>query len=80
MPTPIRQLVSRNLRYLRQRDELRVVDIAEAVGVGYRTVQDWISDKDWGSNPSDENLQALARLFKVEAGYFFNDNKESRES
>jgi transcriptional regulator with XRE-family HTH domain len=80
MPTPIRQRVSRNIRHLKARDELRNVDIAEAVGVTPRQVQDWTSDKDWGSNPSDEKLEALARLFKVEAGYFFNDNRESRNA
>jgi transcriptional regulator with XRE-family HTH domain len=78
MPTPIRQRVSRNIRYLKARDELRFADIAEAVGVRERQVQDWTSDKDWGSNPSDEKVLALAKLFGVEAGYFYNDNPESR--
>jgi transcriptional regulator with XRE-family HTH domain len=78
MTTPLRKLVSRNIRHLRNRDELRVVDIAEAVEVTPRQVQDWISDREWGSNPSDENLAKLARLFKVSAGYFYDDNKESR--
>jgi transcriptional regulator with XRE-family HTH domain len=78
MPTPIRQRVSRNIRYLKKRDELRAVDIAEAVGVRERQVRDWTSDKDWGSNPSDEKIGELAKLFGVEAGYFYNDNPESR--
>jgi uncharacterized protein YjcR len=80
MPTSVRLLVSRNLRWLKARDDLRVVDIAEAVGVTPRQVQDWTSDKDWASNPSDGNLEALAKLFKVSPAFFYTDHKESRDA
>jgi uncharacterized protein YjcR len=76
--TPIDKLLARNIRYLKRRDELRIADIAEATGAAYRTVQDWTSDADWSSSPSDRNIEALARLFKVSFGDRFDDNRESR--
>ena len=78
--TPVDKRLSRNLRWLKARDELRIVDIAEHCGVKPRQVQDWLSDRDWGSKPSDENLLLLADLFGVDFAYFFADNRESRRA
>lgn len=78
MAPSIRELVSRNLRWLRADRQLRIADVAEGVGVGYRQVQDWLSDADWASNPSDENLERLAALFEVEPAFFLTDNPQTR--
>jgi transcriptional regulator with XRE-family HTH domain len=78
--TPVDKRLSRNLRYLKRRDGLRFVDIAEHVGTTPRQVQDWTSDADWGSKPNDDNLLKLAELFDVDFAYFFSDNSESRRA
>jgi uncharacterized protein YjcR len=78
--TPVDKRLSRNLRWLKRRDGLRFVDIAEHVGTTPRQVQDWTSDADWGSKPNDENLLRLAELFAVDFAYFFQDNAESRRA
>jgi transcriptional regulator with XRE-family HTH domain len=76
--TPVDKRLSRNLRWLKRRDGLRFVDIAEHVGTTPRQVQDWTSDADWGSKPNDENLLKLADLFGVDFSFFFQDNEASR--
>lgn len=76
--TPVDKRLSRNLRFLKARDKLRFVDIAEHCGTTPRQVQDWTSDADWGSKPNDENLLKLADLFEVDFAYMFQDNPESR--
>jgi uncharacterized protein YjcR len=76
--TPVDKRLSRNLRWLKRRDGLRFVDIAEHVGTTPRQVQDWTSDADWGSKPNDENLLKLAALFEVDFSFFFQDNEASR--
>jgi transcriptional regulator with XRE-family HTH domain len=76
--TPVDKRLSRNLRFLKRRDGLRFVDIAEHVGTTPRQVQDWTIDADWGSKPNDENLLKLADLFGVDFSFFFQDNEASR--
>jgi transcriptional regulator with XRE-family HTH domain len=78
MPPAVRQLVARNIRYLRRREELTWDELAAKIGVSQRTVYRWAKGAE--SRPGDENLQRLAKAFGVGTGWLLEDNRESRNA
>lgn len=69
MPATTKPPIAANLRELKQARGLTAREIANAVDVGERSVQMWLSET--GSEPSWANVCALAEFFDVRPAYFY---------
>lgn len=77
MPRAVRELVARNIRFLKGQRDLTWDQLAASVGVSQRQVYRWGKAEQL---PSPENLRRLAVLFDVSNGYLLEDHKESRRA
>ena len=59
---PHRAVWAANIRKAREQHDLTLVDVADAVGVAYQSVQDWERGK---SSPGPTNQARLCALFNL---------------
>jgi transcriptional regulator with XRE-family HTH domain len=68
MPDSIKKIVAWNIQRLRQEARWTQAELAERLDLDQSTIGRWESGNRW---PEAENIEALARVFRVPEGFFF---------
>lgn len=71
--TNIRQTITRNLNELMEKNKIRAIDLAEAVGVSKSAVSHWLAGD---NSPNIEVLAKICQVYGVKMSEMLNDRTE----